>query len=97
MPGGSPTTTPACRASSRRAHARLMAAENTTGEIAALRDERDQVRARVATMLEQLEGLVAVTVSWVQGFSHCNLAASHDCPTTPNTSSRSSSRASATL
>jgi len=39
------------------AHSRLMAAENTTGEIAALRDERDQVRARVATMLEQLEGL----------------------------------------
>jgi hypothetical protein len=34
-----------------------MAAENTSGEIAALRDERDQVRARVATMLEQLEGL----------------------------------------
>ena len=39
------------------AHARLMAAENANGEITALREERDQVRARVATMLEQLEGL----------------------------------------
>jgi FtsZ-binding cell division protein ZapB len=39
------------------AHARLMTAENANGEIEALRDERDQVRARVATMLEQLEGL----------------------------------------
>lgn len=39
------------------AHGRLMAAENANGEIVALREERDQVRARVATMLEQLEGL----------------------------------------
>jgi FtsZ-binding cell division protein ZapB len=39
------------------AHARLMVAENANGEISALREERDQVRARVATMLEQLEGL----------------------------------------
>ena len=39
------------------AHSRLMAAENANGEITALREERDQVRARVATMLEQLEGL----------------------------------------
>jgi FtsZ-binding cell division protein ZapB len=39
------------------AHARIMAAEDASGEIDALRDERDQIRARVATMLEQLEGL----------------------------------------
>ena len=39
------------------AHARVMDAESTTGEIASLREERDQIRARVATMLEQLEGL----------------------------------------
>jgi FtsZ-binding cell division protein ZapB len=39
------------------AHSRLMAAEGANGEVAALREERDQVRARVATMLEQLEGL----------------------------------------
>jgi FtsZ-binding cell division protein ZapB len=39
------------------AHGRLMAAENANGEIVSLREERDQIRARVATMLEQLEGL----------------------------------------
>jgi FtsZ-binding cell division protein ZapB len=39
------------------AHARLMDAEHTSGEIGLLREERDQIRARVATMLEQLEGL----------------------------------------
>jgi FtsZ-binding cell division protein ZapB len=39
------------------AHARLMDAEHANGEITSLREERDQIRARVATMLEQLEGL----------------------------------------
>jgi FtsZ-binding cell division protein ZapB len=39
------------------AHTRLMEAENASGEITSLRDERNQIRARVATMLEQLEGL----------------------------------------
>jgi FtsZ-binding cell division protein ZapB len=39
------------------AHSRLMDAQNANGEIASLREERDQIRARVATMLEQLEGL----------------------------------------
>lgn len=37
--------------------ARLAEAESATAEIAALRAERDQVRARVAEMLEQIEGL----------------------------------------
>ena len=39
------------------AHTKLTEAESTSGEMAALREERDLVRARVATMLEQLEGL----------------------------------------
>lgn len=39
------------------AHARVMEAEGASGELVALRAERDQVRARVATMLEQLEGV----------------------------------------
>jgi regulator of replication initiation timing len=39
------------------AHTRLMEAEGTSGELVVLREERDQVRARVATMLEQLEGV----------------------------------------
>jgi regulator of replication initiation timing len=39
------------------AHARLIEAEGASGELVTLREERDQVRARVATMLEQLEGL----------------------------------------
>lgn len=37
--------------------ARLAEAEGSAVEIAALREERDQVRSRVAEMLEQLEGL----------------------------------------
>lgn len=37
--------------------ARLTESEGTTAEIAALRAERDRVRARVAEMLEQIEGL----------------------------------------
>jgi FtsZ-binding cell division protein ZapB len=37
--------------------ARLAEAESGVDEIAALRQERDQVRSRVAEMLEQLEGL----------------------------------------
>ena len=39
------------------AHARLAAAEAAAGELAALRDEREAIRARVADMLEQLEAL----------------------------------------
>lgn len=39
------------------AHTRVMDAEHASEEMVALREERDQVRARVATMLEQLEGL----------------------------------------
>ncbi len=38
-------------------HVRLSDAEHASGEITALREEREQVRARVAGMLEQLEGL----------------------------------------
>ena len=38
-------------------HTRIAEAESTSGEIVALREERDLVRARVAEMLEQLEGL----------------------------------------
>jgi regulator of replication initiation timing len=38
-------------------HTRIAEAESTSGEIVALREERDLVRARVADMLEQLEGL----------------------------------------
>jgi len=39
------------------AHTRLSDAQHASGEILSLREERDQVRARVATMLEQLEGI----------------------------------------
>ena len=38
-------------------HSRLSDAQHASGEILSLREERDQVRARVATMLEQLEGI----------------------------------------
>jgi len=38
-------------------HTRIAEAESASGEIVALREERDVVRARVAEMLEQLEGL----------------------------------------
>lgn len=38
-------------------HARLADAETASGEILALREERDLVRTRVAEMLEQLEGI----------------------------------------
>ena len=37
--------------------ARLADAENSAGELIALRDERDAIRARVAEMLEQLEAI----------------------------------------
>jgi regulator of replication initiation timing len=37
--------------------ARLVDAEHTGTELSALRDERDQIRTRVADMLQQLEGL----------------------------------------
>jgi regulator of replication initiation timing len=36
---------------------KLVESEGTTAEITALRDERDQVRARVTDMLAQLEAL----------------------------------------
>jgi regulator of replication initiation timing len=36
---------------------RLAEAERASAEMSALRDERDQIRHRVAEMLEQLEGL----------------------------------------
>lgn len=36
---------------------RLQDAENAAGELTALRQERDEVRSRVAGMLEALEGL----------------------------------------
>ncbi len=36
---------------------RLQEAENASGELEALRQERDEVRSRVAGMLEALEGL----------------------------------------
>ena len=39
------------------ARERLAEAENGAAEIDALRQEREQVRSRVAEMLEQLEGL----------------------------------------
>lgn len=39
------------------ARAQLVEAESGAAEMAALRQERDQVRSRVAEMLEQLEGL----------------------------------------
>jgi regulator of replication initiation timing len=38
-------------------HGRLADAETASGEILALREERDLVRTRVAEMLEQLEGI----------------------------------------
>ena len=38
-------------------HARVMAADSTAGELAALRGERDAIRSRVSDMLEQLEAL----------------------------------------
>ena len=38
-------------------HTRLADAESTTSEVVTLREERDQIRTRVADMLEQLEGL----------------------------------------
>jgi regulator of replication initiation timing len=37
--------------------ARLTDAERTGSEVAALRDERDMIRTRVAEMLEQLEAI----------------------------------------
>ncbi len=37
--------------------ARLLEVEGATAEIAALKDERDLIRARVSSLLEQLEGL----------------------------------------
>jgi FtsZ-binding cell division protein ZapB len=39
------------------ARARLQEAEGTTAEIVTSRDERDLIRARVSSLLEQLEGL----------------------------------------
>lgn len=38
-------------------HARLADAETASGEVLALREERDLVRTRVAELLEQLEGI----------------------------------------
>ena len=38
-------------------HSRIAEAESASGEMAALREERDLVRTRVAEMLEQLEGI----------------------------------------
>ncbi|HEX7086409.1 MAG TPA: cell division protein ZapB [Vicinamibacterales bacterium] len=38
-------------------HTRLADAESASGELVALREERDLVRMRVAEMLEQLEGI----------------------------------------
>jgi FtsZ-binding cell division protein ZapB len=39
------------------ARARLQEVEGATTEVAALKDERDLIRARVSSLLEQLEGL----------------------------------------
>ena len=39
------------------ARARLQEAEGTTAEIVSLKDERDLIRARVSSLLDQLEGL----------------------------------------
>ena len=39
------------------ARARLQEVEGATAEIAALKDERDLIRTRVGSLLEQLEGL----------------------------------------
>lgn len=38
-------------------NARLADVEGSANELSALRDEREQIRARVSEMLEQLEGL----------------------------------------
>ena len=38
-------------------HTRVMAADSTAGELAALRNERDAIRSRVSDMLEQLDAL----------------------------------------
>jgi regulator of replication initiation timing len=38
-------------------HSQLADAQSTSGEVLALREERDIVRSRVAELLEQLEGL----------------------------------------
>lgn len=38
-------------------HTRLAESESSSGELLALREEREVVRSRVAEMLEQLEGL----------------------------------------
>jgi hypothetical protein len=37
--------------------ARLSDAEGTNAELSALRDERDEIRARVSEMLQQLEAI----------------------------------------
>ena len=39
------------------ARARLQEVEGATAEIAALKEERDLIRTRVSSLLEQLEGL----------------------------------------
>jgi FtsZ-binding cell division protein ZapB len=39
------------------ARGRLQEVEGATAEVAALKDERDLIRARVSSLLEQLEGL----------------------------------------
>ena len=39
------------------ARARLQEVEGAAAEVAALKDERDLIRARVSSLLEQLEGL----------------------------------------
>ena len=39
------------------ARARVSESESSTAEVAALRSERDQVRARIAEMLDQVESL----------------------------------------
>ena len=39
------------------ARSRLQEVEGATAEIATLKDERDLIRARVSSLLEQLEGL----------------------------------------
>jgi len=39
------------------ARVRLQEVEGATAEVAALKDERDLIRARVSSLLEQLEGL----------------------------------------
>jgi FtsZ-binding cell division protein ZapB len=39
------------------ARARLQEVESATAEMAALKDERDLIRTRVGSLLEQLEGL----------------------------------------